>query len=118
MRGQDATDPVLAAAANTVDVTGIPLACFDRFFAAMTLDLTQTTWDSWEHLRDEYMEGSAAVIGEMMLPVLRPLTPQALHLYGNLGLAFQLTNFLRDVGEDLDRGRLYLPVDESEGVRC
>lgn len=112
VRGQDATDPVLAAAANTVDVTGIPLACFDRFFAAMTLDLTQTTWDSWEHLRDEYMEGSAAVIGEMMLPVLRPLTPQALHPARNLGLAFQLTNFLRDVGEDLDRGRLYLPADE------
>jgi len=59
------------------------------------------------------MEGSAAVIGELMLPVLEPQDREA--AFGpsrSLGLAFQLTNFLRDVGEDLDRGRVYLPADE------
>ena len=63
---------------------------------------------------DDYMHGSAAVIGLQMLPILgtvgdrakRSRTPRA------LGEAFQLTNFIRDVGEDLDRGRLYLPADE------
>ncbi len=86
--------------------------CFDRFFRAMELDLTRTTWATWEELRDGYMEGSAAVIGEMMLPVLQPLTPAAKEPARALGHAFQLTNFLRDVGEDLDRGRVYLPQED------
>lgn len=104
-------DPVMSRIVDTVRRRAIPLDCFDRFFAAMALDLTRTTWSSWEELRDGYMEGSAAVIGEMMLPVLEPArdarTPAR-----SLGLAFQLTNFIRDVGEDLDRGRVYLPQDE------
>ena len=56
-----------------------------------------------------YMDGSAAVIGEMMLPILEPRSESARPHARDLGLAFQLTNFLRDVGEDLDRGRVYLP---------
>jgi phytoene synthase len=58
------------------------------------------------------MEGSAAVIGEMMLPVLEPLSPEAKAPARSLGLAFQLTNFLRDVAEDLDRGRVYVPQED------
>ncbi|MBK8459925.1 MAG: phytoene/squalene synthase family protein [Micropruina sp.] len=105
-------DPVLAAVADTVTRRNIPLDCFDRFFDAMTLDLTRTTWRDWPELRDGYMEGSAAVIGEMMLPVLQPRVAEAIAPARALGLAFQLTNFIRDVGEDLDRGRVYLPQDE------
>ena len=62
-----------------------------------------TGYDTWDDLLG-YMDGSAAVIGEMMLPVLRPTSPAALEPARDLGLAFQLTNFLRDVGEDLDSG--------------
>ncbi|HYO85254.1 MAG TPA: DUF5914 domain-containing protein [Dermatophilaceae bacterium] len=109
-------DPVLNAVVHTVRRRGIPMECFQRFFAAMTLDLTRTEWATWEDLRDSYMEGSAAVIGEMMLPVLEPLTPAAKEPARALGLAFQLTNFIRDVGDDLDRGRVYLPQDELR--RC
>ena len=59
------------------------------------------------------MEGSAAVIGEMMLPVLEPRDPRGVQAPARaLGLAFQLTNFLRDVDEDLDRGRVYLPQED------
>ena len=60
-----------------------------------------------------YMHGSAAVIGLQMLPVLGTVVPreEAAPHAAALGLAFQLTNFLRDVGEDLDRGRIYLPAD-------
>ena len=59
------------------------------------------------------MDGSAAVIGEMMLPILEPpdlaaATPPA----RALGEAFQLTNFLRDIDEDLDRGRQYVPQED------
>lgn len=105
-------EPVMAAIVDSLARRGTDLECFDRFFAAMALDLTQTTWPDWPTLRDGYMEGSAAVIGEMMLPVLEPFSPAAREPARSLGLAFQLTNFLRDVGEDLDRGRVYLPADE------
>ncbi len=107
-----APDPVLAAVVDTVRRRRIDPECFDRFFTAMALDLTVTAWPSWPALRDGYMEGSAAVIGEMMLPVLEPLTGEATAPARSLGLAFQLTNFIRDVGEDLDRGRVYLPADD------
>jgi 15-cis-phytoene synthase len=60
-----------------------------------------------------YMEGSAAVIGTMMLPILGSSDPAAAREPARqLGLAFQLTNFIRDVSEDLDRGRMYLPQED------
>jgi 15-cis-phytoene synthase len=106
------TDPMIAAVVNTVITCGIDRECFDRFFNAMAMDLTTTCYQTWEDLRDSYMEGSAAVIGEMMLPVLEPISEAAKAPARSLGLAFQLTNFIRDVGEDLDRGRVYLPQDD------
>ena len=103
-------DPVMAAVATTVRECGIPDDCFARFFGAMRTDLTRRSYDTWGDLLG-YMDGSAAVIGEMMLPVLRPGT-DAVAPARALGLAFQLTNFLRDVGEDLDRGRVYVPQED------
>lgn len=106
-------DPVLAAAARTVLDCGIDPECFARFFGAMAQDLGTTTYRTWDDLLG-YMEGSAAVIGEMMLPVLRPTSAAAVQPARSLGLAFQLTNFLRDVPEDLDRSRVYLPQEDLE----
>ena len=65
----------------------------------------------------EYMDGSAAVIGEMMMPVLGATEAAAREPARDLGIAFQLTNFLRDVGEDLDRGRVYLPQTDLRPLR-
>lgn len=111
-RGEDEV-PVFHAIVTSIRRMGLPRDCAERFFHAMRLDLTRTSWATWPELRDEYMEGSAAVVGEMMLPVLRPRDPAAAFGAARaLGLAFQLTNFIRDVGEDLDRGRVYLPADE------
>ena len=104
-------DPVMAAVAATVVACGIEQECFERFFGAMAMDLTTSTYETWDDLCG-YMEGSAAVIGEMMLPVLEPTSPMAKEPARALGLAFQLTNFLRDVDEDLDRGRVYLPQED------
>ena len=104
------TDPVLAAVATTVRECEIPREAFDRFFGAMRTDLTRRTYETWEDLLG-YMDGSAAVIGEMMLPVLRP-SLEVREPARALGLAFQLTNFLRDVDEDLDRGRVYIPQED------
>jgi phytoene synthase len=109
-RGQS-DDPVLKAVVHTVRAFGHDPDCFRRFLRSMAMDLTVDRYDSWEDLLD-YMDGSAAVIGEMMLPILEPRSPAAVPHARDLGLAFQLTNFLRDVAEDLDRGRVYLPVED------
>ncbi|HYN28736.1 MAG TPA: phytoene/squalene synthase family protein [Dermatophilaceae bacterium] len=111
LAGGTAPTPVMAAVAASVRECDIDPECFDRFFAAMAQDLTTTRYETWEDLLG-YMEGSAAVIGEMMLPVLRPRSAVAFEPARSLGLAFQLTNFLRDVGEDLERGRVYLPQED------
>ena len=108
-----ATTRRMAAIVHTVITCGIEPECFERFFGAMRMDLTVTSYHTWLDLCG-YMEGSAAVIGEMMLPVLEPTSPKATAPARSLGLAFQLTNFLRDVGEDLDRGRVYLPQEDLE----
>ena len=104
-------DPVLKAVVHTVRAFDIDPDCFRRFLRSMTMDLTVTRYESWKDLR-VYMDGSAAVIGEMMLPILEPLDPAAAPHARDLGDAFQLTNFLRDVAEDLDRGRVYLPQED------
>ncbi len=110
---RNSEDPVLAAIVQTVVSCGIEPECFERFFGAMRMDLTVTSYRTWQDLCG-YMEGSAAVIGEMMLPVLEPTSPDAKAPARSLGLAFQLTNFLRDVDEDLDRGRVYVPQEDLE----
>ena len=106
-------DPVLKAVVHTVRAFDIDVECFRRFLRSMAMDLTVATYETWEDLLG-YMDGSAAVIGEMMLPILEPLTTyeDALPHARDLGNAFQLTNFLRDVDEDLGRGRVYLPQED------
>jgi 15-cis-phytoene synthase len=106
-------DPVLKAVVHTVRAFDIDPDCFRRFLCSMAMDLTVTSYATWDDLLG-YMDGSAAVIGEMMLPILEPLQPEALRHARHLGDAFQLTNFLRDVAEDLDRGRVYLPQEDLD----
>ena len=107
----DSDDVVLKAVVHTVRAFRIPPDCFGRFLGSMTMDLTIGRYATWDDLRG-YMDGSAAVIGEMMLPILEPTSPAAAPHARDLGDAFQLTNFLRDVAEDLDRGRVYLPQED------
>ena len=104
-------DPVLKAVVHTVRAFAIEPDCFRRFLRSMAMDLTVATYETFGDLLD-YMDGSAAVIGEMMLPILEPSSAVAAPRARDLGIAFQLTNFLRDVGEDLDRGRVYLPQED------
>lgn len=106
-------DPVLKAVVHTVRAFDIDTDAFRRFLRSMTMDLTVESYETWDDLL-VYMDGSAAVIGEMMLPILEPSDYDvALPHARDLGNAFQLTNFLRDVDEDLDRGRQYLPQHDS-----
>ena len=102
---------VLAAVVDTVHRNNIDPECFRRFLRSMTMDLTVERYETYADL-EHYMDGSAAVIGEMMLPVLEPASPAALQHARDLGNAFQLTNFLRDISEDLDRHRQYIPQED------
>ena len=107
-------DPVRLALVDTFRRYAIPVEHLVDFLAAMTSDLEVTGYATLDAL-DRYMWGSAAVIGLQVLPVLGtahgvPLAEAEPYAIA-LGEAFQLTNFLRDVGEDADRGRVYLPRD-------
>jgi len=106
-------DPILKAVVHTVRAFDIDTGAFRRFLESMAMDLTVSSYATWDDLL-VYVDGSAAVIGEMMLPILEPTDcAVALPHARDLGIAFQLTNFLRDIGEDLDRGRQYLPLEDS-----
>jgi phytoene synthase len=104
-------DPVCRAVVDTVTRWNIPREHFEAFLHSMTMDLTVTEYPTYDDLY-EYVYGSAAVIGLQMVPILEPSAPEAYERAKDLGVAFQLANFVRDVGEDLDRGRVYLPLDE------
>src|SRR4051794_7607425 len=105
-------DPLLPAVLHTIQVFDIDLEDFRKFLDSMAMDLTVTDYETYDELLD-YMEGSAAVIGTMMLPILDATDLAAAREPARqLGLAFQLTNFIRDVAEDLDRGRVYLPAED------
>ncbi|WP_432246943.1 phytoene/squalene synthase family protein [Streptomyces sanyensis] len=110
--GAATQEPVVRAAADTRARYGIDPRHFADFLASMREDLTVGRYPTYADLR-AYMHGSAAVIGLQMVPVLGTAVPraEAEPYAADLGVAFQLTNFLRDVGEDLDRGRVYLPAD-------
>ena len=81
----------------------------------MEMDLTVKNYETFNDLM-KYVYGSACVIGLQMVPVLGlaegSTKDDADQAAQDLGTAFQLANFIRDVGEDLDRGRIYLPMDE------
>ena len=104
-------DPVGRALVDTVRTWEIPVEHFEAFLHSMRMDLTVTEYATYDDLY-EYVYGSAAVIGLQMVPILEPTSPEAYERAQDLGVAFQLANFVRDVGEDLDRGRVYLPLEE------
>ena len=105
------SDLVGRALIDTVQRFDIPHQHFVDFLHSMEMDLTVTQYQTFDDLY-EYVYGSAAVIGLQMVPILGGDTVNSLEAAKNLGVAFQLANFIRDVGEDLDRGRVYLPLQE------
>ena len=104
-------DAIGRALIDTVSTFAIPHEHFEAFLHSMTMDLTVQEYQTYEDLL-EYVYGSAAVIGLEMVPVLGVLEEGAYECTKKLGISFQLANFIRDVGEDLDRGRIYLPIAE------
>jgi phytoene synthase len=114
IRSGRSNDPIGIALVDTVKKFDISISYFEAFLHSMAMDLEVTEYENFDALM-EYVYGSAAVIGLQMLPVLgfqSQREAEARAAAENLGIAFQLANFIRDVGEDLERGRIYLPLDE------
>ena len=113
LKAGTSTDHIGRALVDTAKKFNIPHQHFVDFLHSMEMDLTVTEYRTYEDLL-EYVYGSAAVIGLEMVPILGYSNEAAFDAAQKLGIAFQLANFIRDVGEDLDRGRVYLPLDELE----
>jgi phytoene synthase len=113
---------VLAGWGSVVQRTGIPPAFYRDFLAAMRHDAAPRQFVSLDDLIDGYIYGSAIVVGYFLAYVYGPGPGRdisaTLAASRDLGVALQLTNFLRDVREDARRGRVYLPQDllRREGI--
>jgi phytoene synthase len=113
LRQGKSNDLIGRALVDTVTRYSIPLDYFEAFMKSMEMDLTVTRYNNYEELMT-YVYGSAVVIGLEMLPILGYNDPRAIEAATALGTAFQLANFIRDIDEDIDRGRIYMPLDELE----
>ena len=112
----------LAAFSRVVRERGIPPEHYRAFLTAMRRDATPHPFETLEDLIENYIYGSAIVVGYFLAHIYGASAPgdftRATASARSLGTALQLTNFLRDVGEDRRRGRVYLPEDSlrAEGI--
>ncbi len=112
----------LASFSRVVREAEIPPEHYRSFIAAMRLDVCPRRFSTLDDLIESYVYGSAIVVGYFLAYIYGAPSAidfaRALLSARHLGVALQLTNFLRDVGEDQRRGRLYLPLDllRDEGV--
>ncbi len=114
LKSGESRDHVGRALVDTVKRFQIPISYFEAFLHSMSMDLDVREYRNFAEL-SEYVYGSAAVIGLQMVEILGMKSGEETSTRiaaEKLGVAFQLANFIRDVGEDLDRGRVYLPLDE------
>lgn len=97
----------------TVQKRYIPRELFEELLEGMAMDLVKNRYNNWQEL-DLYCYRVAGVVGLMMTHVFGYDDPACFTQAKALGTAMQLTNILRDIGEDFDRGRIYLPADELQ----
>ena len=120
--GEPQTDQVLGAFQQAIQLWGIPREYPEELLAGMQMDATDTTYDSMDRLL-QYCFRVAGTVGLMMCHVLGVQEEVAVRHAAHLGMAMQLTNICRDVAEDWERGRLYIPdplLDEcgAAGLRA
>jgi 15-cis-phytoene synthase len=109
--------PVIAALVDAGRRHRLPLHLLDRYIASMRVDCDEPVRIATQTDLDRYMDGSAATVGRIMAPLLG--APDALHEeVARLGVAFQLTNFVRDVAVDWELDRVYLPGLPEEALRA
>lgn len=103
--------PVAVAFAHTRHTYSIPSEPAHELFAGIRMDLEPAHYSTWDDLRT-YCYRVAGTIGLISAPILGCVSPAACERAVDLGIAMQLTNILRDVGEDARMGRMYLPTSE------
>lgn len=107
------TRAISRALTDAIGRFAIPREYFDDFISGMEMDLSRKRYATFEELR-LYCYRAASVVGLMCIEVFGYSNPAAKVYAENLGIAFQLTNILRDVKEDAGRGRIYLPLEDLE----
>ena len=105
------THPVTLALREAVEPFRLPREAFEQIIDGMEMDLGPVRYPDFKSLR-LYCHRVAGVVGEVAALIFGAEDHATLKYANRLGLAFQLTNIIRDVGEDARRGRLYLPLDE------
>ncbi len=105
------TLPVTISLARHVRELSIPRAYFDELIKGVEMDLTTTRYATFEEL-SLYCYRVASVVGLICLHVFGTTSPRAQDYAVNLGMAFQLTNILRDLGNDAKCGRVYVPQED------
>ena len=106
---------ILPAVFNTFEEIKIEDMCIKSFFNSMGMDLHKFRYNNYKEL-EEYMYGSAEIIGEVMYSIMEKDNIELLDYAYSLGTAFQITNFIRDIREDYEMkpARIYIPIDEQE----
>lgn len=107
------THPVMKALAPKAQAFGISEAQLQAVIEGCRMDLQQTRYLDFAALQ-RYCHLVAGVVGEVSARIFGQSEPRTTEYAHKLGLAFQLTNIIRDVGEDAMRGRVYLPVNELQ----
>jgi 15-cis-phytoene synthase len=115
LRRGSSEHPVIAALVDAGPRHALPLHLLERYMASMRVDCEEPVRMASRDQLDDYMEGSAATVGRIMAPLLGAPDAEAV---ARLGVAFQLTNFIRDVGLDWKLGRVYLPGLSEEDLRA
>jgi 15-cis-phytoene synthase len=104
--------PVVAALADAGSRHRLPLGELRHYFDSMRKDAEPVRMQTWDEL-ERYMQGSAGSVGRILAALLG-VPAERRHEFASLALAFQLTNFVRDVREDWDLDRVYLPAEDLE----
>jgi phytoene synthase len=105
--------PVMQALMPLTGSYGIEAAHLLAVIDGCQMDLTQNRYLDFANLQ-RYCHLVAGVVGEVAARIFGQTQPQTTEYAHRMGLAFQLTNIVRDVGEDAVRGRIYLPIDELQ----
>jgi 15-cis-phytoene synthase len=113
----DSPDPVLSALGHARASFPIPMEAFGDLIDGVAMDVRGTAYESFGEL-EPYCRRVAGSIGRLSVGVFGASDPTAMSLADDLGVAMQLTNILRDVREDLDRGRMYVPREDLERFGC
>ena len=108
-----AEHPVMKALAPHIEPFGISDRQLYAVIEGMEMDLDQLRYPDWSSL-SKYCWHAAGVVGEMSVGIFGETTPETLEYARRLGTAFQLTNIIRDVGDDARRGRIYLPGEDLD----